>query len=261
MKMNILRLTILLAVCFNCSAQREYTPFPPPGSYPSDYMCAGYPMAFEDGNLTPEEKMFIWNDYKGVWERSFPVGLYGVSTNTTTLMQLPEGGDVLFYGNIYRENPSFGPEIYWNEFEQIGAIVGFGSVLPVTKVLSDRYRIIRELPNFEIAYTALDNFFNAMNNLESTNFTTMGDILVIEGQSDGDGPNMNIRYYLEDNRGAQYRPISVLHFAMDRYGLVDRLTSGMETRGGSLNASQRWEGVPIIYEQDRWKIYIPFEMQ
>lgn len=70
---------------------------------------------------------------------------------------------------------------------------------------------------------------------------------------------MDIRYFIEENPGAQYRPTSVLNFGIGEGDLAEQLTTYMEMRKEGSPYSSQWTACPIVYNDGRWKMYVPPE--
>lgn len=253
--------TILIwLTCFSLamhSMAREGTsPLPAPGTYPSDYICFGYPMVFEDGTLTASEKLLILNDYKLMWE-AYPsqlAYLAGIPNDITTLL-LPGGGEVMRNAIIYRERM---PIPMWSGYEQeigaLGTISGFGYVLPISKMLSDAYRSKMQLPDFGAAYAALNSFFYTMSHLEETEYTKIGDIIFSHEEKTA---NMSIRYFIEAHKDTQFIPSSILNIQIGEWDLPSNLTLAIGVKEEGLPLLE-W---PIVYDNGRWKIYTSSKME
>lgn len=256
---KIRHLIVGIFLCCTCGVLAELNPLPPSGNYPSAHVLMGYPFVFEDEALTNEEKNFIFDDYKSMWELSPPIGAYDYDSGS---MLLPNGSAVLLTcRSRQRDGLSVNETVYRGELNQFGTMDGHGYILVISKVLSDGYRSKIQLPDFEVAYAALEEFFHTLNHLEESNLKSVGDVLAIYGDSVETLSSMNISYYIEDARGGQYRPTSVLNFSIGKDELADQLVSEMEVRKENSPYNADWMAWPIVYTENGWRIYVSTNME
>lgn len=205
----------------------------------------GWPVVFEDTNLSRKEKQAIIDDYSTICLHLAPIG----SFQTKTL----EGEPILWmrYGNVYWH----APEVVSGHVGRLRAGKDGSEVAVVDRAMSDAYKkaLANKNAHWE-AYGCLPAFVNLMNNLREEELpTTLGEILYFAQDAkryEYQASEITIKEFVDAFGKNRYEMPSILD--MEEFEGLPRANVGMYLYG----EQKRFHHFPVVFEGGRWKMLV-----
>lgn len=213
---------------------------------------------FEDQSLSDSTKMEIFDDYNDVLSEFTPQGRYAIGNKRKFLIN-DKTINVNYRSFFSGQNVRL-PDGHVNEYGLIGISEEGQEYLVIQKKLSDAYKLALDLKKErKIAFVELEKYINTMNNLGKADLhPLLTDLFYIKGTS-LKVPEGEDNEATEEFRKAyivyQYTQCNLLDFRIGEGEHSNKLITRIPLL--DRESMKRTGEMPIIYDEGKWKIFIP----
>ena len=213
------------------------------------------PVVFEDESFPEYQKQMVMEDYQSVLGDLQPQGRYGVRKKASFSRD-----DKNYSVNeaIHFQGRKKWPDGYENLFGVVAKSDDGSESLIIPKELSDGYRSVYELEkSHESAFSELADFVDLMNNIDTAELESIFDVMYLPGEMQkyhDEVESKEISQFRDAYKGYNYFKSSVLNYHMESIDGTEKLVTEiiMEDKTGD----HRKRNVPVVYDNDKWKLLV-----